>query len=113
MLENQKQENKKGGRVTYEDLTKEELDLYQSKNCDYAKGGDRYGNFNRVASIKKLYPGLPWDSPIGICLGYMLKQLDAAFWMLAQGYEGKIENVDKRLQDVHVYAKIARLVGRE
>ena len=42
---------------------------------------------------------------------YMMKQLDAALWMMSEGYEGEVENTDTRLADVHVYAKIARLLG--
>jgi hypothetical protein len=40
-----------------------------------------------------------------------MKQLDAILWMLNQGYEGEIENIDTRLTDIHIYAKIARLLG--
>jgi len=39
-----------------------------------------------------------------------MKQLDASLWMLNQGYEGEVENIDTRLQDVHIYAKICRLL---
>lgn len=98
--------------MNYQELTKQELELYERKNKDYTKGGDPYGNFNRVSAIKRLYPKMDWASPIGTCLDYMLKQVDSAFWMLSQGYEGEIETVDNRLMDVHIYAKIARLLER-
>lgn len=101
------------GHPDFYKLTQQELELHSRKNKDYAQGGDPLGNFKRVSVIKKLYPGLPWDSPVGVALGYMLKQLDAAFWMLSQGYEGEVENVDSRLTDVHVYVKIARVLLRE
>lgn len=101
------------GHPLFYQLTEQEIQLHSSKNKDYAQGGDPLGNFKRVSAIKRLYPGLPWDSPVGVCLGYMLKQLDAAFWMLAKGYEGEVENIDSRLVDVHVYAKIARILWRE
>lgn len=94
----------------FESITQEELNLYQAKNQDYTKGGDRYGNFNRVASILSNYPNLKLSDPRAVCLTYMLKQLDAALWMINQNYEGEVENIDTRLQDVHVYAKIARLL---
>jgi hypothetical protein len=95
----------------YEQLTMEELNLYQKKNKDYTQGGDRYGNFNRVSQILSLYPKLKLSSPKVVCMAYLLKQLDAALWMLSEGYEGEVENIDTRLTDVHVYAKIARLLG--
>lgn len=99
--------------MNYERLTLEELDLYRRKNEEYTKGGDPFGNFNRVSAIKKLYPKLDWATPIGTGLDYMLKQLDSALWMLSEGYEGELENIDSRLTDVHIYAKIARLLERK
>jgi len=101
------------GHPMFYELTEKEVRLHSDKNKDYAQGGDPLGNFNRVSAIKKLYPGLKWDGPTGVCLGYMLKQLDAALWMLANGYEGDVENIDSRLTDVHVYAKLARILHKE
>ena len=94
----------------YEQLTMEELNLYKAKNADYTKGGSAYGNFERVSQIFSLYPGLKLSDPRVVCLAYLMKQLDATLWMLNQGYEGEVENVDTRLQDVHIYAKICRLL---
>ena len=97
----------------FEQLTMQELDLYLKKNKDYTQGGDTYGNFNRVSSILALYPKLRLSNPQVVAMVYLMKQLDAILWMLNEGYEGGIENIDTRLQDVHVYAKIARLLGDE
>jgi len=94
----------------YDQLTMEELNLYRAKNADYTKGGDTYGNFNRVSQIFSMYPNLKLSDSRVICLAYLMKQLDAALWMLNQGYEGEVENIDTRLQDVHIYAKICRLL---
>ena len=96
---------------SYESLTQDELKLYQVKNEDYTKGGDPFGNFNRVSSILALYPKLNLSNPQVVCLVYLMKQLDAVLWMLSEGYEGKLENIDTRLTDIHIYAKIARLLG--
>ena len=101
------------GHPDFYKLTQDEIELHSAKNKDYTQGGDPLGNFKRVSAIKRLYPGLEWDSPTGVCLGYMFKQLDAALWMLAHRYEGNVENVDTRLRDVHVYAKIARILHKE
>jgi len=94
----------------YEQLTAQELDLYKAKNRDYTGNqGDTYGNFNRVSAILKLWG---FDIPPNVVgLIYMLKQLDAAGNMMGNNYEGKVENIDARLTDVHVYAKIIRLLG--
>ena len=94
-------------------ITLEELGLYGDKNHDYARDGDPNGNFKRVAAIKALYPGFPDDKPIGVCITYMLKQLDAAMYMLSKGYEAKVESVDKRLGDISVYSKIGMCILQE
>ena len=89
-------------------LTIDELELYSEKNTDYTKGGNPNGNFLRVASIFRNYPGLDLGNPRVVAIIYMMKQLDATLWMLSQGYEGQVENIDTGLRDVHTYAKIAR-----
>ena len=83
------------------------------KNYDYARGGKPTGNFDRVANILKQYPGLdPADTRV-VALIYLLKQFDAVLWMLAQGYEGDVEGIDKRLEDVSVYSVIIRVLNGE
>ena len=101
------------GHPKYLKLTEDELALHSRKNWDYTKGGDTLGNFKRVASILSNYPGLDVSDPAVVSLVFMLKQLDAAFWMICQGYDGKVETIDKRLQDSHIYIKIARILRNE
>jgi hypothetical protein len=101
------------GHPHFINLTLDELDLHNRKNKDYAKGGDPLGNFNRVANILAQYPNFPIHKPIGVAIVYMLKQLDAAMWMLSQGYEGEVEGVDERLTDIHVYGKIERCILKD
>ena len=98
---------------TYESLTEGELALHKAKNEDYTHGGDPHGDFYRVAGILSLYPNLKLSNPVVVNIVYALKQLDCALWMLNQGYEGQVENIDTRLRDVHVYMKIARLLHAE
>jgi hypothetical protein len=100
------------GHPLFRTLTEEELALHDAKNEDYAGEGDPLGNFHRVSHILSAYPGLDLSKSEVVALVYMLKQLDAALWMLSQGYEGKVEDVDTRLRDVHVYAKLARVLRR-
>lgn len=101
------------GHPMFKKLTEDELALHSAKNSDYAKGGDPLGNFKRVGNILGQYPKLDLNDPTVVALTYMMKQLDAALWMLAKGYEGNVENIDTRLQDVHVYAKLARILHKE
>jgi hypothetical protein len=101
------------GHPLFKKLSDEELEIHNAKNKDYTKGGDPLGNFRRVASILALYPNLDLGNPVVVDIVYALKQLDAALWMLAQGYEGEVENIDTRLRDVHVYMKLARILHRE
>lgn len=97
------------GHHQFINMALEEMRLHSAKNRDYTKGGDPLGNFVRVATICSLY-NLDLSSPVTISFIYMLKQLDAALWMLSQGYEGQTEGFDARLRDVGVYAKIIRIL---
>ena len=90
-------------------LAYEEIELHNRKNADYTQGGDPLGNFNRVADILMPYD-LDMSLPECVAAVYMLKQLDAALWMIAQDYEGSVENVATRLQDVSVYAKLMSIL---
>jgi len=99
------------GHPDFYKMTEQEIELHSAKNKDYAQGGDPLGNFKRVSAVLKTWGfNIP---PELVCLIYGLKQLDAAFWMLSQGYEGEVENFDTRLTDVHVYAKLARILHKE
>ena len=99
--------------MTYAELTEQELDLYKKKNADYARNGRQHGNFERVAAILSNYPNLRLSDTRVVCLTYLLKQLDAALWMINQNYDGQVETIDSRLTDVHVYAKICRLLNQQ
>ncbi len=99
------------GHPMYQKLTVEELELSSAKNRDYAGDGDPLGNFKRVSAVLKIWG---FDiSPTLVALIYALKQQDAYMWMLSQGYEGQTEGIDARLQDDHIYKKIARILHRE
>lgn len=82
----------------------EEMELHSKKNYDYAHNGDPLGNFNRVSAMLE-----QWDyamSPADVAFIYMLKQVDAVGNMLGQGYEGQVEGIKAKLQDISVYAKL-------
>lgn len=101
------------GHPRFYELTKQENELHDKKNHDYASGGDPLGNFKRVSAIKRNYPKMDWASPEGTALDYMLKQLDAALWLMSQGHEAKCEGVPQRLQDISVYVKLAQVLYEE
>ena len=90
-----------------------EMELHSVKNHDYASGGSPLGNFERVASILALYPGLKLSDPKVIALLYALKQVDAVLWGLAQNITHKVEGIISRLDDVAVYAKIVKCIAIE
>lgn len=99
------------GHPDFYKMTEEEICLHDQKNRDYAQGGDPLGNFKRVSAVLKI-----WGhdiSPEMVALIYMMKQLDCVMWMESHGYEGKVEGIDQRLTDVHVYAKLARILHKE
>lgn len=90
-------------------LLLEEASLHNAKNYDYAHGGDPLGNFIRCGKILALYPGLDLSHPAVYAATLLLKQLDAALWMMAQGHESQTgEGVDARWRDVGVYAKLVQ-----
>ena len=99
--------------MNYEELTQRELELYRAKNKDYTQGGDLFGNFKRVSVIMMLYPKLKLSDPRVVAMVYLMKQLDAALWMLSEGYEGEIEGINDRLMDISVYAKILILLNED
>jgi len=101
------------GHPLFRKLTEEEIKLHDAKNADYAKGGNPLGNFYRVAAILSNYPRLDLSDPTVVAVVYALKQLDAGLWMLNEGYEGQVENIDTRFRDVHVYFKLARILHSE
>jgi hypothetical protein len=90
-----------------------EAKLHSDKNKDYAGGGDPLGNFVRVAAICALYPGLTPSNPATVALICALKQIDQILWSLSRGYEGAIEGIEGRAQDVSVYFKLADILYTE
>lgn len=102
------------GHPRFYQLTAAENELHVNKNHDYAQGGRPMGNFERVAAILAAYPKLDLKRPAVVALVYLLKQLDAAFWLLNEGHTSKTgEGMAERLRDVSVYAKLATILVEE
>jgi hypothetical protein len=98
------------GHSKFIEFTLKELDLHSRKNYDYSFGGDPLGNFKRVSAIKKLYPNVDWSSPVGVAIGYLLKQFDVALWFLSSGHKAIVEGPAERWQDISVYSKIISIL---
>lgn len=101
------------GHPRFYELSKMEAQLHSDKNHDYALGGDPLGNFKREAAILSLYPNLDHSDPAVVALLNMMKQLDAALWMLSNKHNPIIEGPVQRLADVSVYAKLAMILLEE
>lgn len=99
------------------ELVVDELSLCNAKNSDYSGGqtNDLLGNFHRNANLLSQYNFLKENDRAALkyCLILLLKQVDAVFLMVSQNYEGRVENLSTRLQDVSVYAKIAQILAKE
>lgn len=96
-------------------LMVELMELHSKKNFAYAHGGKPLGNFDRRANIAQKYNNaeggyLNLSDPVVIAVWDMFKQIDAALWQLAQGYNDDIEGIRSRLRDVVVYGALAILM---
>jgi len=98
------------GDPEFVELAIKEMDLYSRKNHDYSGNELPFGNFQRVACILSLYPGLEVSDSVVVSLIYLLKQLDAVLRLKASKTAAKVEGIDSRLADIGVYAKIARIM---
>lgn len=90
----------------------DELAMHARKNHDYARGGDRMGNFRRCASFFSMYPNLKLSDPRVFTISLMMKQLDAVLWAMNQGGEQAVESIDDKLRDIHIYTKIVRVINK-
>jgi len=105
-----------GGHPRFYEILDQQAKIHNNKNTDYAKGGIQgaLGNFHRVSSIMRLYPGMDWDSPFGVALCYMLKQFDAALILRSTKRDSITgEPIPSRLLDVCVYSNIATILVEE
>lgn len=102
------------GHKDYIPMLLENMKLHSEKNYGYAFGGDALGNFNRVSVIKQLYPNMDWSTPVGVAIGYLLKQFDAGTWQLSEGYKDKGGEIPaRRYRDVTVYSGIIEIQLKE
>lgn len=101
------------GHKDFIPMALEEIKLHSYKNYDYAFGGKPTGNFDRVAEILAMYPGLKLRSAPVVAIVYLLKQLDSALWLQANGHSAKVEGAAERWMDIAVYAKLISILDKE
>ena len=104
------------GHPRFFELLGDMAQLHEKKNSDYAGGNESkpLGNFERVSAIARLYPGMDWDSPFGVAMIYMLKQLDAALVLRSTKRESVTgEPVGSRLGDIATYSLIMKIIEEE
>lgn len=103
----------KGGHPRFHEIIQNMSDLHDRKNTDYAAGTAEgpLGNFMRCSQIMRLYPGMDWTSPFGVCIAFMLKQFDAGLTLKAQNRASVTgEPVIARLTDIAVYTVIGMIL---
>ena len=96
----------KGGHPRFHEIVQAMSDLFDKKNTDFTAGTVEgpLGNFIRMSQIMRLYSGIDWASPFGVCMAFMLKQFDAGLTLKAQGRASVTgEPVAARLMDIAVY----------
>lgn len=85
--------------------------LHLRKNRDYGTIKDPLRNFTTVGNALADYGILTKGYPATkIALGYAYKQWDAALKLLGRSEKGNVEGVTQRLDDIAVYAIIAKIL---
>ena len=97
------------GHPLFYSLTQKENELHESKNRSYSGEGDPLGNFNRVASLLALYPGLDYTDPSVVLLFYTLKHVDALIWSFTSKASDKKARKESA-PDISVYMKILQCI---
>ena len=103
----------KGGHPRFHEIVQKLSDLHDKKNTDYAAGTleGPLGNFERCSKIMRMYPGMDWASPFGVCIAFMLKQFDAGLTLKAQNRASVTgEPVVARLTDIAVYTVLGMIL---
>ena len=87
--------------------------LHNDKNGDYATIEYPLRNFTTVGEALEKYGLITKGKPaLKLALIYAYKQWDAALKLLGRGEEGNVEGIDARLDDIAVYAIIAKILNK-
>jgi len=85
--------------------------LHNDKNADYASKEEPLRNFTVVGNALEKYKIITKGYPATkVALSYAYKQWDAALKLLGRSEKGDVEGVSQRLNDIAVYAIIARIL---
>ena len=104
---------KRQGHPKFYIILKELADLHSKKNYDYAGSGDPLGNFYRCGEMVK--PLLSEGSlpETKAALIFMSKQVDAVIDMIGKGRKEQVEGITDKLNDIAIYAILARILYEE
>ena len=105
--------NKKHGHPKFYTIIKELAVLHSRKNFDYAGGGDPLGNFHRCGEMVKALLSDGDLADMKTALIYMSKQVDAVIDMIGKGRKEQVEGITDKLNDIAVYAILARILYEE
>lgn len=105
--------NKKHGHKKFYEILEELAELHSKKNFDYAGGGDPLGNFQRCGEMIKALLSDGDLSDMKSALIFMSKQVDAVIDMIGKGRKEQVEGITDKLNDIAVYAVLARILYEE
>jgi len=99
------------GDPLFYELIVELAKLHNDKNADYASKEEPLRNFTVVGNALEKYNIITKGYPATkLALTYAYKQWDAALKLLGRSEKGDVEGVSQRLNDIAVYATIARIL---
>lgn len=105
---------KLGGHPRFYELLLQMATTYSEKDKDYDTKIDHTRNFTSVGMLGEHYKLLTKDrEAFKTCTMWRFKQLDAALNLVAEGKEGKIESVSKRLLDDAIYCVLSIILYEE
>lgn len=104
---------KKQGHPKFYEIIEELSELHKNKNWDYAGDGNSLGNFHRCGEMIKPLLSDTELSDMKSALIFMSKQVDAVIDMIGKGRTAQVEGITDKLNDIAVYAILARILYEE
>jgi len=104
---------KRQGHPKFYIILKELADLHSRKNFDYAGSGDPLDNFNRCGEMVKALLSKGGLNEMKTSLIFMSKQVDAVIDMIGKGRKEQVEGITDKLNDIAIYAILARILYEE
>ena len=101
------------GHPDFYKLVKEEIELHNKKNYQYANTKDPLGNFKRTARLadKLIKDGI--NKPLAVAMILMSKQIDAVYDIVGESKKNTIEGLEDKFRDISVYSKLCIILNKE